>query len=95
MVQWSGAVLSSSGCMWQTGSIMASSTRKMLVAMVTLPIRPGEFDCIVSRVFRTETARLCVYQHYNESAQCGWMVQARSKSLDVNGIEFDARSSAI
>jgi hypothetical protein len=93
MVQWSGAVLSSSGCRWQTGSIIASSTRKMLAAMVILPIRFGEFDGIASTGV---SGRLHVYQHYNESARCAEQcgrVPSAWMSMESNSMRGQVQSN--
>ena len=41
MVQWSGAALSRSGCKWQTGSIIATSSKTILLAIEILLTRTG------------------------------------------------------
>lgn len=49
IVQWSGTPLSSNGCKWHTGSIIAISTRTMLAAIATLLDRTGDLGCMAYR----------------------------------------------
>ncbi len=46
IVQWSGALWSRRGCKWQTGSIIATSSKTMLTAIETLLTRAGVLDCM-------------------------------------------------
>lgn len=92
MVQWSGAPLSSRGCRWQTGNIMASSSRTMLTATVVELDRDGRRKCTLmdrrnpDAVYKSENITSQSLRRGGNGPECGcrgawigWRVQDGSR----------------